>query len=546
MMDKEIPHREEEKSPEWLIDNIAEASRNARAIYLLFIGFLAYCAITVVNTKDMQLILNETAHLPIINIDVPLNGFFLLSPLIALVVFIYLQLYIHRLKGLIDDLRINYPSVEKRRLYPWMLNIAEDPEPGIIGRLQKIMFNFSLWWLLPIVLIFFPLGFLRKHDPFWSYVVGLIPVIGTTVIIWFWCQYERVKLKGFLHENPGKISLSIMVLLFGLYYIFFLIPRSFDGVKGGFLNNFLYVDLSYQKLINEQKIEYETLYWVDLAGSHLEGANFTESILKKANLKKSYLMKANFYNANLEGARLEEAKLQGANLRFAKLDSADLSGAQLQGAHLDSAQLQDANLMGAHLQGTHLVRAQLQGAKFRGAHLQGAILREAQFQGAELREAQLQGAILTSAELQGATLWRAELDNADLSNAQLQGAFLGIAKLNSADLRNAKLQDADLEGAELRYAKLGNSNLMDTKLYDADFSYAQLDSANLSGAQLQDANLSYARLQGARNLTIEQLSKVKTLYKAELDSFLLEGIKKDYPHLLLAPKERILPKRKRP
>ena len=536
MIDKEISHRKKEKNPEWIIDNIAEASRNARAIYLLFIGFLAYCAITVINTKDMQLILNETAHLPIINLDVPLNGFFLLSPVLAIIVFIYLQLYIHRLKGLINDLRTNYPSVEKRRLYPWMLNIAEDPEPGIIGRLQKIMFNFSLWWLLPIVLIFFPLGFLRKHDPFWSNIVGLIPVFGTAVVIWFWCQYERVKLKRFLHGNPGKISLSIMVLLFGIYYIFFLIPWSFDGDKSGLLRHLLYVDLSYQKLVNEQEIEYETLYWVDLAGANLEGANFTESILKRANLRNSKLINANFYNANLEGARLEDAKLQCANLRKAKLDSADLSGAHLQGAHLDSAQLQGAKLMGAQLQGTHLDSAQLQGAKFRGAQLQGAFLRKAQLQSAELREAQLQGAILTSAELQGAILWMAELDSADLSNAQLQGAFLRFAKLDNADLRNAKLQDADLKGAELRYAQLDNTNLMDAILNDADFSHAQL----------KGADLSYAQLKGARNLTIEQLSKVKTLYKAELDSILMKGIKTDYPHLLLSPKYKILPKPKRP
>ena len=82
MMDKEIPQRKKEKSPEWIINNIAEASRNARVIYLLFIGFLAYCAITIANTKDVQLILNETSHLPIINIDVPINGFFILSPVI--------------------------------------------------------------------------------------------------------------------------------------------------------------------------------------------------------------------------------------------------------------------------------------------------------------------------------------------------------------------------------------------------------------------------------------------------------------------------------
>ncbi|MCZ6702296.1 MAG: hypothetical protein O6940_04560 [Ignavibacteria bacterium] len=173
-----------EKDPGWLIDNIAEASKNARRIYLLFIGFLAYCTLTIVSTTDREIILNETARLPIVNIDVSIFGFFISAPLLCLFIFIYLQLYMHRLKGLITDLRTNYPPVEKRRLYPWMLNIAEDPEPGIIGRLQKIIVNFSLWWLLPIVLILFPLGFLRKHDPLLSYAVGSIPVIGTAVVIW--------------------------------------------------------------------------------------------------------------------------------------------------------------------------------------------------------------------------------------------------------------------------------------------------------------------------------------------------------------------------
>lgn len=50
---------------ERLLDNIAEASKNARRIYLIYIGFLVYCALTVVSTSDRQMILNEPAHLPI-------------------------------------------------------------------------------------------------------------------------------------------------------------------------------------------------------------------------------------------------------------------------------------------------------------------------------------------------------------------------------------------------------------------------------------------------------------------------------------------------
>ncbi len=43
------------EAPGWLLDNIAEASKNARKIYLLYIGFLAYCALTVVSTTGRQI-----------------------------------------------------------------------------------------------------------------------------------------------------------------------------------------------------------------------------------------------------------------------------------------------------------------------------------------------------------------------------------------------------------------------------------------------------------------------------------------------------------
>ncbi|MCZ6702295.1 MAG: pentapeptide repeat-containing protein [Ignavibacteria bacterium] len=106
--------------------------------------------------------------------------------------------------------------------------------------------------------------------------------------------------------------MSIIVLLFGIFFNFFMIPWSLDGDRRGFLNSLLYVDLSYQMLVNEPNKDYKTLYWANLAGANLVGANFTGSILKRADLKKSNLKKANFFIANLEGARLDSAQLQGA------------------------------------------------------------------------------------------------------------------------------------------------------------------------------------------------------------------------------------------
>jgi hypothetical protein len=93
-----IPAKSKKKpeAPSWLLENIAEASKNARTIYFLFVGFLVYCGLTVVGIKDRQIILNDAVSLPILRMDVPLNGFFILAPVIVIFLFLYFQLYLIR------------------------------------------------------------------------------------------------------------------------------------------------------------------------------------------------------------------------------------------------------------------------------------------------------------------------------------------------------------------------------------------------------------------------------------------------------------------
>ena len=71
-----------------------------------------------------------------------------------------------------------------------------------------------------------------------------------------------------------------------------------------------------------------------------------------------------------------------------------------------------------------------------------------------------------------------------------------------------------------------------------DLSGANLSGANLNVADLSDADLYGAVLREAENLTIEQLSKVKSLYGVKLDAELMEQIKEKYPNLLKEPKPK--------
>ncbi len=121
--------------------------------------------------------------------------------------------------------------------------------------------------------------------------------------------------------------------------------------------------------------------------------------------------------------------------------------------------------------------------------------------------------------LSGANFNNSELVHTDLSDAYLQGATLCDATLSCTNLYGATLTGADLTGAIL--------------------SEATLKEADLRCAILKDANLVGVIFREVQGLSIEQLSKVKTLYKTiELDEHLLKQVTQRYPDLLKAPEEQ--------
>ena len=232
--------------------------------------------------------------------------------------------------------------------------------------------------------------------------------------------------------------------------------------------------------------------------------------LKEANLNGVKLINANFEGANLEKTNLSEAYLKEANLKGANLKEANLEKAYLWGANLEKADLWGANLEGADLGKASLL----------GAHLQKADLG-----GADLGEANLGQAYFWGANLRGVRLGMAELEGANLELANLEKAYLWRAKLKGANLIEAHLEEADL----------GEADLEGANLFDAHLERANIEGANLKGANLGGVNLEGANLEGTKNLSLNQLSRVKTLFNAKLDEELFIPLKKKYPALFEKP-----------
>jgi len=113
----------------------------------------------------------------------------------------------------------------------------------------------------------------------------------------------------------------------------------------------------------------------------------------------------------------------------------------------------------------------------------------------------------------------------DLQEADFQGA----------DLIEVNLEGANFQGANLKWTYFIGANFKEADLEGANLEGAIFEGANLKGANLIEAHLEGTNLEGAKNLSFNQLSKVKTLYSTILDEELLISLKEKYPTLFEKP-----------
>jgi uncharacterized protein YjbI with pentapeptide repeats len=138
----------------------------------------------------------------------------------------------------------------------------------------------------------------------------------------------------------------------------------------------------------------------------------------------------------------------------------------------------------------------------------------------------LNGSNLNSTNLVNATLIETNLENTRLNQTNLENANLNQANLKGAYASGANFKDAFLIKTQFENAFLIKANFKNAFLMEAN-----LQNSYLMGADFENASLYKADLRGAKGLTVEQLSKAKTLYLAKFDDEVLEQIKTAVPEL---------------
>lgn len=355
------------------IDTVNESSRMLRTLFITLLGALAFCGLTILSTKDAQLLSRSASfELPVIGTPVSLELFFLLAPWFLLSFFIYFHHYLTKhcwlLAQLPRMLTDNTPLGAK--ILPWSLNswathYFEDAK----GNRESIQWSrnifgiFLAWFAVPVCLIFFWIKSRYSLDAFLIKSHFIAALMG----LFLAGNYLIIARRTLATGNWGlkKVSLwkyGIHNLKFvGIIVVAIIADPSRHMVPD--------LDISHQEvsiklehwdpMIPAEQVKGADLSRKDL--SHIEARN---AFLMNARLVGTQFNYADLHNAYLGGANLGGAELLEANLRGADLREADLRGADLRGADLSEANLSKADLKFADLRGArHLELEQVKKAE---------------------------------------------------------------------------------------------------------------------------------------------------------------------------------------
>jgi uncharacterized protein YjbI with pentapeptide repeats len=478
-----------------------DAAGKASVLWTTFVIFQLYLAIAFGSVTHRDLFLETPIKLPLLNVDLPLMGFFAVAPTLLVILHFYVFLQLLGLATKANDynalLVSEAPVASDRRylrqrldVFPILQFLAgpRDQRTGFRGLSLRLIAWTTLVGTPLLILLQGQVTFLPYHREWIVWLQRVVVLIDLGVIWYFWIQVRsdddpmvnRARGKGWMCFGGG---ISFCVVIFSTYLAVF---------PGEWLDEHLpelrYVPTTWRPHWSKNED------WTSLAELLFRGQIDDVSGRPRSMFSnRLVLIGQNFivdpnklgqveFSHSFRGRDLRGAVLNRADLRKADFSGAMLTGSQFDGANLRNAlfgcviptqlrfvlpaagcaQLQDASFAHAELQGASLEGAQLQGAAFGFAHVQGASLTGAKLQGASFFFTNLQGASLEGALLQGAGLV-ANLQGASLEEAQLQGAFLGGA-LQGASLQRHSCKAHSLWRWFGAHAELPTSISLDSRI----------------------------------------------------------------------------------
>jgi uncharacterized protein YjbI with pentapeptide repeats len=412
-------HAEDPDEVRKALDDAAGMSRN---LWLAFLTFGTYLVISVASVTHRDLFLESAIKLPLLNVELPLVGFFVVAPLLFVIFHAYLLLNLKLLADNVErynDLVQSARPVERkdaetedeshfRLLLPNFAFVQLTAGPSAVrhGRMGWLL-RLMVWLTVVIgpiaLLLLIEFKFLPYHLHWLSWWHRILLACDVLMLWSFWPHLTLSDAR--FHFTPGSVAGLVLGLTVAAFAV---LIATFPGER---------MDKNF---VATATPIYAWLFSGSNAGGYIDGfspnfliiqdGKFPDKLplvrrdLRDAILVRCVLHEANLTKSDLRGADLSRCDLRGADLTEARLQGATLVETELGGTTLDSARFEAANLELAHLEGANAEETTyFETADLTRAHFEGATLLAPQFLGAKLANAKFIGAKIKFADFSGAT-----------------------------------------------------------------------------------------------------------------------------------------------
>lgn len=353
--------------------SLNDSATRVSTIWISFLIFSLYLLIAATTVEHRQLLLAEPIKLPVLNIDLPLWGFFFLAPILFVIFHVYVLLQVLLLGRTAAayneaiDRGVKSPtsnSVMRQRLantlFAQIFSGSPRERDGWLGWLLKGMAWTTLAIAPILILLAFQFSFLPYHSHIatWTHRLLILIELASFLLIWPLAldaqqdlQWPKVgasikrlasvplRARGVQSpDGPSRFSFREQAALLSASIVFVLGSLSLATFPGephvnlftghsiysvncgrSFLQEFRLVDLRYDRLILPRidAVDDEKLAKVQNAGKLRSHAPFqTERVrsFRDRDLRCASLAGADLRHVDFDGARLAGADLRSADL----------------------------------------------------------------------------------------------------------------------------------------------------------------------------------------------------------------------------------------
>lgn len=533
--DAEVAKQAQIKKIEALLDSVNSASQHVRNYYITFLLACFYIALIVWSTTDLMLLKNTPVTMPLLNVNLPITGFYTFAPYFFLLLHFNLLLQFSLLADKVhrfDQAVIELPDSDSHRYYYTRLFafvftqiLSARHHSGLLRFLLTLMVWITAIWLPLGILIGLQVGFLPYHDEnilFWQRSAIMLDLL-VLLIFWPVIRAPDSRWRSWIKQASG---LSWLLKLKATMRPVPALPHEsinrnsgFPVLEGGvsLLTGFCVILFVWGIAVLPDSVHEKNMRdWLKAYA----WSDAWQSFCPSKETKEPYFIATEWlFDGRYEPKQQQEAKAEiekkqcgqrtkagmlhrNLILRDTLLIANELKAEDVEDLKSDD----DAKHESALKKVTGLV---LSGRDFRYADFSRSQMPKANFVGADpnfnnpdKKPSDLSYADLSLTTLTGANVSMTILIGADLTASRLQEAYFAFAKLQRAKLQGAELRGTTLDGANLQRADMEYANLQGAKLRSAQLQgaylrYVELQGADLNQAKLQGANLSFAKLWGA-------------------------------------------------